>query len=528
MLVVLVGLMVAAVVLVGVGDRLRLPWPALMVVLGVVVALLPGLPDTFALDPGLILPLFLPPLLFATAQRTSWALFRARWRTIALLAVALVLVTVTAVAGTVWLLVPGLTLTAAVALGAMVAPPDPVAVEAVAGQVPIPRRVVAVLQSEGLFNDATALVVFQAAVLATVSGDELSPLGLGLRFLLGAAGAVLIGLAAAWLARSVLGRVTDATGRSALTLVLPFATYLAADELGASGVIAVVVLALQLRAGADADEAAERLTQSSLWNVVELLVTGLAFGLIGLDVRQVVLAAGDDLPAMLAHAAVVCGVVVAVRALWMTAAWRMLRRAPDPVATGAAPLSGREALLLSWCGMRGLATLALALSLPVTTGSGAPFPARDELVLIAVSVLFVTLLVPGFTLPALVRALDVDDEADAEERAEREIVLRARRAAVATLEFERHVRELPDEVGTAMRERVERLERVLSGETPSEEERSRLAAVKKVRGQVAAAQASALAAARTEVLAARREPGVDPHAVDRVLRRLDLRTVLLD
>ncbi len=195
----LVGLMVAAVVLVGVGDRLRLPWPALMVVLGVVVALLPGLPDAFVIDPELILPLFLPPLLFATAQRTSWALFRARRRTIALLAVGLVLVTATAVAGTVWLLVPGLALTAAVALGAMVAPPDPVAVEAVAGQVPIPRRVVAVLQSEGLFNDATALVVFQAAVLATVSGDELSPLGLGLRFVLGAAGAVLIGLGVAWL-----------------------------------------------------------------------------------------------------------------------------------------------------------------------------------------------------------------------------------------------------------------------------------------------------------------------------------------
>ncbi len=523
----LVGLMVAAVVLVGVGDRLRLPWPALMVVLGVVVALLPGLPDAFVIDPELILPLFLPPLLFATAQRTSWALFRARWRTIALLAVALVLVTATAVAGTVWLLVPGIAVTAAVALGAMVAPPDPVAVEAVAGQVPIPRRVVAVLQSEGLFNDATALVVFQAAVLATVSGGELSPLGLGVRFVLGAAGAVLIGLGAAWLARRVLGRLTDATGRSALTLVLPFATYLAAEELGASGVIAVVVLALQLRAGADADEAAERLTQSSLWNVVELLVTGLAFGLIGLDLRQVVLAAGDELPTMLGHAAVVCVVVVAVRVLWMVVAWQVLaRRTDDAAAAGAAPLTGREAVLLSWCGMRGLATLALALSLQ--TASGAPFPARDQLVLIAVSVLFVTLLVPGFTLGMLVRGLDIDDEADAEERAEREIVLRARRAAVATLEFERTVRGLPEEVGTAMRERVERLERVLSGETPSEEERSRIAAVKQARTAFAEAQASALAAARTEVLAARREPGVDPHAVDRVLRRLDLRTVLLD
>lgn len=145
----IVGLMPAAVLLVGVGDRLRLPWPALMVVLGVVVALVPGLPAAFVLDPDLILPLFLPPLLYATAQRTSWSLFRARRRSNALLAVALVVVTVIAVAGVTAVLVPGITMTAAVALGAMVAPPDPVAVEAVAGPVRMPRRMLAVLQSEG-------------------------------------------------------------------------------------------------------------------------------------------------------------------------------------------------------------------------------------------------------------------------------------------------------------------------------------------------------------------------------------------
>ncbi len=167
-LLLLVGLMLGAVLLVGVGDRLRLPWPALMVLLGAAVAVVPGLPDGIDLDPDLILPLFLPPLLYATAQRTSWSVFRARWRSILLLAVALVLATVAAVAGTAYLLVPGIGLTAAVALGAMVAPPDPVAVEAVAGPVRIPRRLLSVLQAEGLFNDATALVVFQAAVLATV------------------------------------------------------------------------------------------------------------------------------------------------------------------------------------------------------------------------------------------------------------------------------------------------------------------------------------------------------------------------
>jgi CPA1 family monovalent cation:H+ antiporter len=218
----------------------------------------PGLPDAFDLEPDLILPLFLPPLLFATAQRTSWVVFRARWRTIAFLAVALVAATVAAVAGTAAALAPGLTVTAAIALGAMVAPPDPVAVEAVAGPVRMPRRLLAVLQSEGLFNDATALVIFQTAVLATVSGSGLSVSGLLLRFVLGTVGAVVLGLVVARAARWVTARVTDTTGRSALTLVLPFAVYLAAEEVHASGVVAVVVVALQMRSASEADEAEER------------------------------------------------------------------------------------------------------------------------------------------------------------------------------------------------------------------------------------------------------------------------------
>lgn len=259
--------------------------------------------------------------------------------------------------------------------------------------------------------------------------------------------------------------------------------------------------------------------------MVELLVTGIAFGLIGLDLRQALSDAGAELPRMLAHAAVVCAVVIAVRAVWMTAAWRIVRRGTDP---SSAPRTGREAVLLAWCGMRGLATLALALSLPVASADETPFPARTEIILIAVSVLFTTLLVPGFTLPPLVRALGVDAEADAERRAEREIVLRARRAAAATMEFEQQVQGLPEDVASGLRERLTRLEGVLTGEPSTEEDRQRLAALREARERADSAQAAALSAARAEVLSARREPGVDPRAADRVLRRLDLRTVLLD
>jgi CPA1 family monovalent cation:H+ antiporter len=520
-----VGLMLAAVVLVGVGDRLRLPWPALMVVLGVVVAFTPGLPDEFALDPDLILPLFLPPLLFATAQRTSWALFRARWRTIAILAVALVVATVAAVGATAAALVPGLGLTAAIALGAMVAPPDPVAVEAVAGPVRMPRRLLTVLQSEGLFNDATALVIFQAAVLASVQGSGLSVPGVLVRFVAGAVGAVVLGLVVARVARWVADRVTDPTGRSALTLVLPFAVYLAAEEVHASGVVAVVVVALQVRATTDVDEAEERLVQRSFWDVVELLVTGIAFGLIGLELRSAVEDAGTGLPATLVHAAVVVAVVFGVRAAWMVVAWPLVRRSDD---VSAAPRSGREVVVLTWCGMRGLATLALALSLPTTTDAGTPFPARAEIVVIAASVLVATLLVPGFTLPALVRLLGVAEDADAEHAAERAIAHRARQAALDRLTQLERAANLSDETSAALHERLSRLGVVLRGEPEIEGDRDRLDALRRGRAVAQRIQADALAAARAEVLAARREPGVDPEAADRVLRRLDLRTVLLD
>ena len=524
-LLLVVGLMLAAVVVVGIGDRLHLPWPALMVVLGLVAAFVPGLPDTFELDPDLILPLFLPPLLYATAQRTSWAVFRARRRTIAFLAVALVVVTVVAVAGTATALVPGLGLTAAVALGAMVAPPDPVAVEAVAGPVRMPRRLLTVLQSEGLFNDATALVIFQAAVLATVQGAELSVPWLLVQFVVGAAGAVVLGLVVAAAARWVTARVTDTTGRSALTLVLPFAVYLAAEEVHASGVVAVVVVALQMRSASGADEAEERLVQRSFWDVVEMLVTGVAFGLIGLDLRSAIEAAESGLLQMLGHALVIVVVVFAVRGAWMTAAWLLLRRSPDG---SAAPRTGREAAVLTWCGMRGLATLALALSLPSVTADGAAFPARAEVVVIACTVLVATLLLPGFTLPTLVRLLGVAEDADTEHAAEQVVVQRARRAALDRLAEAERAADLPDEVSTVLHDRLARLGGLLRGESATEDDRERLEVMRRARVAVQQIQHEALAAARAEVLAARREPGIDPEAADRVLMRLDLQTVLLD
>ena len=217
----------------------------------------------------------------------------------------------------------------------------------------------------------------------------------------------------------------------------------------------------------------------------------------------------------------------AVRAAWMAMAWLLIARSAD---VSAAPRTAREAVVLTWCGMRGLATLALALSLPTTTADGAGFPARAEIVVIASTVLVATLLLPGFTLPTLVRALGVaeDADADAEHAAEQVVAQRARRAALARMDEEERAADLPEEVSTALHERMARLGGLLRGEPATEGDRDRLEAMRRGRAVVQRIQNSALAAARAEVLAARREPGIDPEAADRVLIRLDLRTVLLD
>jgi monovalent cation/hydrogen antiporter len=538
-LLVVVGAMLAAVLFAGAGDRLRLPWPVLLLLLGAAAAFVPGIeaPD---IEPELILPLFLPPLLYATAQRTSWALFRLRWRTIAFLAVGLVVVTVAAVAGTLVALT-GIGVAAALAIGAAVAPPDPVAIEAVAGPLRVPRRLVATLQSEGLFNDATALVIFQTAAAAAVAGNDLGALGVALGFVYGAAVAVAVGFAAAWLARRVLDRLTDVVASNGLTLVLPFAVYLAADALHASGVIAVVVAALQLRQHSDADASEARLSGAAFWNVVEMLVTGVAFALIGLELRTVIGQADRALGTILAHAAIVCGVVVGVRVLWMGLALLRIRAGRPAPTERAVPSTAGEALVLAWAGMRGLATLALALALPTTLDTGAPFPDRAELVIVACSVLVVTLVGPGVTLPVLVRALGLREDVDAAGEAERRMAARARRAALDELStIDREALGVDDEQGEQvldeLRSRFARMGPALSGDgvrpqdtddDRDDDYRERLARLRRRREQWGRLQSVALAAARREVVAARAEPGTDPEVADRVLRRLDVRSLAL-
>ncbi|AZK93638.1 Na+/H+ antiporter [Streptomyces tsukubensis] len=519
------GLMFGAVVTVPLGDRLDLPAPVLMTLIGAGVAFLPFVPNV-DIPPEFILPLVLPPLLYAAVQRTSWRQFTANLRAILLLAVALVFVTTAAVAFVVNALVPGLPIAAAVALGALVAPPDPVAATAVAGRLGLPRRLVSTLEGEGLFNDVTAIVLYHVAIAAAVTGSFSLP-SAAWQLVLSAVVAIAVGVATGWLSNRLMGYLGDATLQVGLTLMVPFVSYVVAEELHGSGVLAVLTTALFLAEhAADADDVMGRLAGNTFWGIVDILVTGAAFGLIGLELRNVFGTADGHVLRMLGWGAITTVVVIGVRLLWLLpATWLAKKLHGKRDYDEDIPVSWRETVVVWWSGMRGVASVALALAIPLTTDDGSPFPGRDEIVFIAFVVILSTLLLQGLTLPWLVKRLGVRADTDQERELEHRLALRAAQAARHRLKEIEEVEELPEEVSERLHRTAYEVGARISPELIDEERRDfynrrveRLRTVQRIQREM-------LSAARHEVLAARSEPGADPEIVDRVLRHLDVRSL---
>ncbi|SCK24317.1 Na+/H+ antiporter [Streptomyces sp. WMMB 322] len=521
----LFALLLGAVLTVPVADRIGVPAPVLMTLLGGVLALLPFVPDV-EVPPEFILPLVLPPLLYAAVQRTSWRQFAANRRPIFLLAVALVFVTTAAVAAVANALVPGLGLAGAVALGALVAPPDPVAATSVAGRLGLPRRLVSILEGEGLFNDVTAITLYHVAVAAAVTGTFSVSGAIG-ELVLSAVVAVAVGLALGWAANKLAGFLGDATLQTGLTLLVPFASYVLAEELKGSGVLAVLMTALYLSSGraVDADDVQGRLVGQSFWSIVDTLVTGVAFGLIGLELAAVVGPVRGRWDELLPAALAVIAVVVVLRLVWLLpAAWlaKRLHRRKD--LDEDIPLTWRETTVVWWAGMRGVASVALALAVPLTVDGGGSFPARDAILFIAFAVVLATLLLQGLTLPWLVQRLHVKSDSAAERELERQLAMRCAKAARRRVRQVEEDEDLPEEVSEALLRRAHDVGARISPDIVEHERREahamRTARMKKMHRL----NAELLSAARHEVLAARSEPGVDPEVCDRVLHQLDLRS----
>ena len=429
-----VGLLLAVAVLGLLARKLHLSYPILFVIGGLLLGLVPKLPKV-RLDPELVFLFFLPPLLFPAALFTSWRDFRANLRPISLLAVGLVLFTTVAVALLAHYFM-GLPLAAGFVLGAIVSPPDAIAATAIAERLHIPRRIVTILEGESLVNDATALVAYRFAVVAVTTGS-FSLAQAGGKFFIVGIGGVLIGVAVGWLAEQFHRRVEDAPVEITVSLLTPFVAFLGAERLGVSGVLAVVTAGLYL--GWRLPEILSfqtRLRGGPVWEMVEFLLTGFVFILIGLQLPEVLDAlSGDSIPVrrLVWYALLISLAVILIRILWVFPAAYLPRLLSARLRQRDRYPSWRHVTILAWTGMRGVVSLAAAMALPMTTQDGKPFPGRDLILFLTFIVILATLVVQGLSLPFLMRWLGVKDDGSMEKE-EREARLKANQAALDRLD----------------------------------------------------------------------------------------------
>ncbi|WP_194837869.1 Na+/H+ antiporter [Nocardia sp. XZ_19_369] len=518
-LVLMIVILFAAILAEPLAKRVGVASAVLMTVFGCVVALLPFAPR-INISPDLILPLVLPPLLYAAARRTSWRQFAENWVPIALRAVGLVIATAVAVAAVFHAWYPGLPIAAAVALGALVAPPDPVAATALAGSLGLPRRLVVVLGGEGLFNDVTAIVIYGVAIQAVVTGQFSAPHAAA-EFVVSAVVAVVVGLLLGWAGSKLTNYLGVATWQVALSLLLPFAAYGIAEAWRGSGVLAVLVCALYLTdAVTEFSDPDYRLVGDSFWDITEMLLSGFAFGLIGLELAAVLEATGDRWPTLLGGAGAVVAMVVGLRLVWLMTTWAISRswwrRVTDE------PYTWRETIVTWWAGMRGVATVALALAIPLLTDDGADFPGRTEILFTAFAVVLFTLLLQGPTLPLVVRLTGVHADTKLERELERQLWERVIKAELARLKAIAVEQDLPDDVYERLRDGFRQRMARADPQAADADAQSEAARNAKLARKLRDIREDVVEAGRREAQNARREPGMPPDLVDRVTRRLDL------
>jgi Na+/H+ antiporter len=430
---VVIALLLGGAALAAVARRVGAPYPALVALAGAGLALIPGVP-TLVLDPELALALFVAPVLVDAAFDASPRDLRANWRAIASLALGAVALTVVIVAVVARQLVPGMPWAAAIALGAIVAPPDAAAATTVLKQLRPPHRLLVILEGESLFNDASALLIYRLAVGATVTGF-LSPWSVLPTLLVVTLGSVVLALVLARLTLAVSARIRDVATAVVFQFCGTFFVWILAERLHLSGIITMVVYAMAAaRRAPEILPARIRIPSWAVWEVAVFVLNVLAFVLVGFQLKSIAeRVSGATGAGYAAMAAAVCAAAILARIAWVTGAaavsrWRCRPRADgvpgprDPVA-----LTGRGAVVVGWCGMRGTVTLAAALALPTD------FPFRDLILATAFGVTLGTLVIQGLTLrPLLVRlGLEDDGSVEQEVRLARVETLRAAAAAAA-------------------------------------------------------------------------------------------------
>lgn len=425
-------------------DRIKIPYPILLVLAGIAIGLIPGLPNV-TLSPEIVFLLFLPPVLYSAAWATSWPDFKAAKRPISLLAIGCVIFSTCAVAWVAHFFIPGFGWAEAFVLGAIISPPDAVAATAATKGLGIPRRVITILEGESLVNDATGLIAYKYAVAAVLSGSFIL-WEAGIQFLIVAGAGIVIGL--------IVGQVfllihkitpNNPTTDTTLTFLTPFAAYLLAEELHVSGVLAVVTAGLFLTwHSSEVFSQQTRLQAQGTWSTVLFILNGLIFILIGLQLPTILSTIGNfSFLELLTYGGIVSMTVVAGRIIWVYPGAYFPRWLSKRIREKEPETNIRLVTVVAWSGMRGIVSLAAALALPLTINGTDPFPNRSLIIFITFSVIFSTLVLQGLTLPVLIRWLGI--KPDGKTRQE-EHEARLRIASSVIEHIEENYSLLPDEI----------------------------------------------------------------------------------
>jgi monovalent cation/hydrogen antiporter len=523
---VLVTFLVAVVLLTVAAKRLRVPYPIAFVIGGIVLGFARHLPRPHP-SPDLILLVVVPPLLYSAAWQTDWVEFRRNGRPIALHAIGLVIVTMAAVAAVVHYSVPAFSWPLAFTLGAIVSPPDAVAAEAIFERIAVPRRIAAVVSGECLVNDATALVLYRFALAAAVTG-AFSLFQAGIAFVVVAAGGILVGIAAAFVLEVTLRfwarrGYGDSMIASVVFLLAPFAAYLPAEELHVSGVLAAVSAGLLLsRRSTSFIDSETRVLGSSVWRLLTFVLNAFAFLLIGIELPVIIEQLVPHVRDYILYGLLVSLTVIAVRFVWVFVATylprviRRLRGSRDRYPPW------QEVTVVSWAGMRGIISLAIALALPYTLGDQ-PFPQRSVTIFLTFCVIFVTLMLQGLTLRPLIELLGVTETSRSRQR-ETQLRIRALEAGITRLQADEAKRQTPlerDIVGRILNEYEQRIN-VLRGKVAKDE------AVEATESRVdRALQKEALTAERRAIAAMRSAGEIPDDIYHSIEYDLDLATLRL-
>jgi CPA1 family monovalent cation:H+ antiporter len=408
----IIVLMLGAALLATLARRLGAPYPTFLAIGGALLAFVPASPN-WTLDPKLALTLFVAPVLLDAAYDTSLRDLRANWRPVTGLVIAAVGTTVVVVALVARWLVPGMSWAVAIALGAIVAPPDAAAATAVMRQVKLPHKLLKIIEGESLLNDASALLIYRLAIMAVMAGQ----LGFGTYapvLLLTLFGSLAAGVACGYALPPLLRRLDDVPISLIVQFVCAFGVWIAAEALGLSGILTMVAFAMTTaRSGSGRLPARMRVPIFAVWETAVFVLNAFAFVLIGMQLRPIWqrLDAGGTRNDAVVTALVVLGVTIAARFAWVMVYNALMRRRHDRAGNLARPRPTIGAgIVISWAGMRGIVTLAAAFAIPETLPDRSPFPYRDLILLCAFAVVLGTLVLQGLTMKPLIRWMDLTDD----------------------------------------------------------------------------------------------------------------------